>query len=138
MKSLVIHIIFHGMRLLIREKSENPECLFFGIFIKENDEDVGNLKLEPIKFDQKSATFEILIGDQKSWGKGIATEATKLIVDWVFDVLELNEINLGVISENKGAVQVYEKVGFTIDCIKKNLLKHSNVFYIANTMSIKK
>jgi len=95
-----------GLREYINEKNISSNCLFFGIFYRENDEHIGNLKLEPIDFDYKRATFGILMGDKRYWGMGIGTEATKLIVDWAFDILDLKEINLGVIAENKAALKI--------------------------------
>ncbi len=122
----------------INEKNKSSKCLFFGIFYRENDKHIGNLKLEPIDFDGKRATFGILVGDKKYWGMGIGIEATKLIVDWAFDILDLKEVNLGVIAENKAAVKTYEKVGFHIDNIEKSSIKSDNKFYDKITMSIKR
>jgi len=127
-----------GLREYINEKNISSNCLFFGIFYRENDEHIGNLKLEPIDFDYKRATFGILMGDKRYWGMGIGTEATKLIVDWAFDILDLKEINLGVIAENKAALKIYEKVGFQIDNIEKSSIKSDNKFYDKITMSIKR
>jgi len=127
-----------GLKEYINEKNKSSNCLFFGIFYRENDEHIGNLKLEPIDFDSKRATFGILIGDKKYWGMGIGVEVTKLIVDWAFDILNLKEVNLGVIAENKAAVKIYEKVGFHIDNIEKKSIKSDNKFYDKITMSIKR
>ena len=38
----------------IKEKNENNKCLFLGIFSKENDQHIGNIKIEPIDFQRKS------------------------------------------------------------------------------------
>lgn len=34
----------------IRVRFNDPNCLFFGIFIKSNNKHIGNIKLEPIDF----------------------------------------------------------------------------------------
>lgn len=100
------------LKQYIKDKNEDPNCLFLGIFLKENNKHIGNIKLEPIKFDDMRATMGILIGGKDYWGKGMGTEATKLLVDYAFNILGIREVNLGVISENKTAIRVYEKVGF--------------------------
>ena len=100
------------LKQYIKDKNEDPNCLFLGIFLKENNKHIGNIKLEPIKFDDMRATMGILIGGKDYWGKGMGTEATKLLVDYAFNILDIREVNLGVISENKTAIRVYEKVGF--------------------------
>ena len=48
------------------------------------------------------------------WNKGYATEALKMVLDYSFNKLHLDEINLGVYKENTGAVKLYEKCGFKI------------------------
>lgn len=110
----------------------------FGIFFKENKKHIGNIKLEPIDFENNKATLGILIGDKEYWGKGIGTEAVKLLVNWSFDNLGLEEVNLGVISENKAAINVYTKAGFRIDRIEKRSIEHKGEFHDNVIMSIKR
>ena len=122
----------------IADKNESPDCLFFGIFLNESGEHLGNLKLDQIDFKKETAEFGILIGEKRYWSKGIGTEATQLIVDWAFNTLKLKEIKLGVISDNKGAVRAYEKVGFKVDSVKKKSVKIDDDYYDTIKMSIKK
>lgn len=126
------------LRRYIKEKNKNPNCLFLGIFFKEDEKHIGNIKLEPIDFKNKKVTLGMLIGDKEYWGKGLGTEAAKLLVDWAFDNLELEEVNLGVISENKAAIRIYEKAGFRIDKIEKRAVKHGDKDYDRIVMSIKR
>lgn len=98
----------------IKEQNQKSDCLFLGIFAKDSQEHIGNIKLELINFKTKKATIGILVGNKNYWGRGIATEAIKLMVDYGFNNLALGEINLEVCTENKAAIRVYEKVGFKI------------------------
>ncbi len=109
----------------IKEKNESPGCLFFGIFDKENNNHIGNVKLEPIDFAKSCATMGIIIGERNYWGKGVATEVVKAIVSFAFEYLGIKEVNLGVISENKAAIKVYEKSGFEIYKTDKQALDHN-------------
>ncbi|HJU59467.1 MAG TPA: GNAT family protein, partial [Nitrososphaeraceae archaeon] len=45
-------------------------------------------------------------------GKGIATECVKLVVNYAFDVLELEEISAYVFPDNNSSIRVLEKNGF--------------------------
>lgn len=110
------------LKKYIEKKNRNPNCLFLGIFFKENQKHIGNIKLEPINFKERKATIGILIGDKNYWGKGIGTEAIKLFVNYAFQKLNLKEIKLGVILENKPAVALYKKVGFKVNRIEKKSL----------------
>ncbi len=122
----------------IKNKRDNKNCLFLGIFSSENNIHIGNIKLEPIDFINRKAMLGMIIGDRDYWGKGIATEATKLVVKHAFEKMGLEEVNLGVIPENKAAVRVYEKVGFLKDKLNKNAMKHGDVHYDQQMMIIKR
>jgi len=78
-----------------------------------------------------------MIGDKNYWGKGLATEAIKLLTDFAFRKLKLGEVNLGVISEHKSAIKAYKKAGLKIDKVEKKSVRYGNKVYDKLTMSIK-
>jgi len=117
------------LKKYIKEKNKKQDCMFLGIFDIKNDTHIGNIKLEPIDLIQKKATLSLIIGNIDYWGKGIGTEATKLMINLAFKKLNLLKVDLGVISENKRAIRVYRKAGFNVIKIEKNKMKHgSNLF----------
>jgi len=61
------------------------------------------------------------------WGKGIATEAVKMIVDYGFNELNLIRIFTGVIDRNIASQKVLEKVGFKLECISKKAIVKNNI-----------
>lgn len=73
---------------------------------------VGNIYLTDIK--NKSAEYHIFIGDKDFWGKGVATKASFLIIDYGFNNLNLDTIKLEVREQNKAAINLYRKLGFKI------------------------
>lgn len=90
----------------------------------KSDQHIGNVKLGPINWIHRKATFSILIGDKSFWGKGIGTEATRLVVEYGFYRLNLRKIDLGVYAEHKAAVRAYEKVGFRVEGRFRKALFH--------------
>ena len=61
----------------IQEKNSSENCIFLGIFDSEKNQDnitqhIGNIKLEPIDFQNKIATISIMVGDKNYWKRGIA------------------------------------------------------------------
>ncbi len=126
------------LKQYIRKQLSDPNSFFVGVFDKENDKHVGNIKLEPIDWTKKRAIFGILIGDKEYWGKGIGAEATKLIVDHAFRSMGLEKIELGVIAENRRAITSYEKVGFKTVKIKEKAVNHDGILYDDIIMVIKK
>jgi diamine N-acetyltransferase len=71
---------------------------------------VGNIYLTDI--GNKTAELHIFIGDKRYWGKGVAKEATRQIIDYAKDTLRLDSVYLEVRRENSAARKVYEKIGF--------------------------
>jgi RimJ/RimL family protein N-acetyltransferase len=60
----------------------------------------------------QSGELRILIFDKDAVGKGIGTEAVKMLVDYGFNRLNLHRIWLGVNADNDRAVKCYLKAGF--------------------------
>jgi len=117
------------LKVYINDKLISKETIFFGIFWKENNKHIGNLKLEPIDFKKNYATIGIILGVKEYWGKGIATEAVNLATEFCFNVLDLQEMLLDVIPENKIAVHVYLKCGYEPYKLNRGELDHDDVVY---------
>ncbi len=122
----------------IKKQKENKNSFFVGIFDKENDKHIGNIKLEPIDWKLKTATLGILIGNKNYWGKAYGTESVKLMVDYAFAKMNLEKIKLGVIETNKRAIKCYENVGFVVKKIDTKALEHDGIKYDNVLMEINK
>ena len=73
---------------------------------------VGNIYLTDI--DGVSAHYHIFIGNKDYWGKGVAKEASKQIIDYAFGSLGLKRIILRVRKDNVRAIRLYHSLGFSI------------------------
>jgi len=113
-----------SLRAFIKERRSNKACLFLGVFLNKSSLHIGNVKLEPIDYAKKEATFGILIGDKRFWDAGYGTEVTKLIVGYALDKLGLDRVLLAVNQDNRRAIRAYEKAGFSIDHVEKIRLDH--------------
>jgi [ribosomal protein S5]-alanine N-acetyltransferase len=73
---------------------------------------VGSIGLKNIDLTNKKADLGYWVGE-KYWGRGIATECIRLIIDYAFSScgLELREIIAYVFSENKASIRALEKNG---------------------------
>lgn len=87
----------------------------FGIEYKNTLESnlslAGTIGIKEIDYVNKKANIGYWIGKQYQ-GKGIATECIKLIVNYAFDILELEEISAYVFPDNKPSIRGLEKNGF--------------------------
>ncbi len=118
------------------EEQYNKEIYFWAIHLKDSKKHIGNIKIDPIDLKNNSGEYGILLGDKENWGKGYAKEASKRIVEYCFKELSLSKITLGVIEDNVGAVNLYKKMGFTIDEIKKDIGVYNGKLCNAIRMSI--
>ena len=71
-----------------------------------------------IEARKQVADYVILLGERR--GEGLGTEATKLTLDWVFNVAGLRNAKLEVWEPNKAAIRAYEKAGFKIVGVRRN------------------
>lgn len=78
----------------------------------ETDSPIGRCVLFGIDKVDRRAIFGIVIGEKAYWNKGYGQDATRLLLDYGFNLLNLNSIMLGVFSYNQRAISSYRKVGF--------------------------
>ncbi len=108
----------------IKQKQQDNSTIFFTICKVRPDVPIGCTSFVRIDWIGRMATFYIAIADKENWSKGYGTEATKLMVDYAFETLNMNRIQLHVSAENDRAVRVYEKTGF----VKEGKLKQAMFF----------
>jgi diamine N-acetyltransferase len=89
-----------------------PIAANFTIYDRGDDAPVGTCALMDISHRHARATFGILLGERR--GQGLGTEATRLTLDWAFNVLSLRNVLLTVNPWNAGAIRAYEKAGFKL------------------------
>lgn len=79
--------------------------------------------------------FRILIGP-KGRNRGLGTEATQLIIDYIFMNTTLNQLTLSVFDFNPRAKHVYVKVGFVKDSIDENELEFEETWIDSINMKL--
>jgi RimJ/RimL family protein N-acetyltransferase len=60
----------------------------------------------------RSCRLGIVIGEKTHWDRGFGAEALHLLLEYAFNILNMNNVNLGTYSFNKRAIACYKKVGF--------------------------
>lgn len=71
---------------------------------------VGNIYLTNIC--NASAIYHIFLGEKNVWGKGVARQASQLILMYAFNSLDLNSVELHVKMKNERARELYKRIGF--------------------------
>lgn len=123
-------------RVYIVQKNGQPDALFFGIFLKDDNRHIGTIKLESIDLVTGKAEIAMMIGDKNYWGNGLIGEAMRLLIEYSFKELGLKEIDLGVVAQNKSAIRAYEKMGF-VETGRKLGVKYGNENYDEIIMALK-
>ena len=115
-------------------KSEHDVVL--GIVAKGDDQLVGVTGLHNIDWKNRQASFGISIGVKGEWDKGYGGEATRLMVGFAFETLNLHRVWLHVYDGNARAMHVYEQVGFCREGILRQARFHAGRYWDTITMAI--
>lgn len=73
---------------------------------------IGNCNLHKIAQRNRSAELGILIGERAARGRGLGTAAVRLLCDWGFHSLGLNNIMLETYEWNLAGQKAYVRAGF--------------------------
>jgi RimJ/RimL family protein N-acetyltransferase len=107
-----------------------------GIRTIDEDRLLGNASLFSISQKNRAATFGIVIGEKDFWGRGYGLEATRLMVRFGFDELNLNRIQLDVYDYNPRAIRAYEKAGFCKEGVRRQAVFREGAYHDVHLMAI--
>lgn len=122
----------------LKEHIKEKKAYQFIIEVKEKKTPIGSVYIRDVDLKNLKAEFGIFIGNNDYRGCGLGTVATKSILDFAFNELNLNKVYLRVFSDNKKAINVYRKVGFLQEGLFKKEVKINNVFHDIVFMGILK
>ena len=106
----------------VRARGDRQE---FMIVDRASGRSVGTIGLSQIDRKHQRAEYGVLIGEADARGKGLASEASRLLLDYAFTTLKLNRVYLHVFPENEAAVRLYERVGFEREgLLRRHLYKN--------------
>lgn len=80
----------------------------------ERNEYLGTISLKAINFKDRNAEYAVSLR-KTAQGRGVGYAATRQLLNKAFNELELERVYLNVLSENKRAIRLYEKCGFTLE-----------------------
>ncbi|MFF1679350.1 GNAT family N-acetyltransferase [Streptomyces sp. NPDC058256] len=99
-------------------RATQPDRLDLAVTDRATGELLGEVVLHEWDPAGRNCTFRTLIGP-RGRGRGIGTEATRLIVGHGFEQLGLHRISLELYSHNHRARRVYERVGFVEEGVRR-------------------
>lgn len=96
------------------------DVFIFGIRDARTDVLLGSCQLHSVNRVHRRAELQIRIGSRSERGKGFGRDATRLLLQFAFDDLNLERVSLHVFSTNEPAIKMYERVGFA----REGVLRH--------------
>lgn len=76
------------------------------------DRPFGSVYVRDIDRRHQKGEYGIFIGEDDARGKGVGTQAARLMIAYAFEELKLHKLYLRVFADNAGAIRSYEKAGF--------------------------
>ena len=109
----------------------------WGIMIKENQQFIGTVGLNGLQLKNKRAEIGYEI-HPAYWRTGYTTEAIKRVLNFSFDVLDLNRIGAIVYPENEPSLNLLNKVGFTKEGLLRGYIHQNDQFHNTFVLSLLK
>ncbi len=110
-----------NLKIFVSTMNDSSSDQLLGIFLKQGEKHIGNVKIGSIHPKHHLADVGIIIGDKALWGKGYATEALKLVIRHAFRTLKLHKLIAGMIATNQGSYRAFLKAGFRkVGCYRRH------------------
>lgn len=84
----------------------------FTIVDLATDRPIGRGVLFDVNPVDRRAMLGIVIGEKDCWGQGYGQDAVRMLLDYAFNLLNLNSVMLGTFAFNERALHCYRQVGF--------------------------
>lgn len=96
-------------------KIETGQVMQFIICDLQTDKPLGSIYLQNFNESSRQAEEGIFLGEEEAYGRGIGTEAAKLMLEYAFSVLKLHKLTARVLSYNQGSRKMHEKAGYEME-----------------------
>lgn len=108
------------VQFILNQYEYNKQVAPWGIEYKENGRLIGTINFISWQPKHKSAELGYVISPDY-WGKGIGTEATKKVIEYGFENMDLVRIQARCLVGNIGSSRVMEKAGMTFEGILRKV-----------------
>ena len=88
---------------------------------------VGYVQLALIDHYEQRAAVGVLVGEKSMWGRGIASTALRILLDYAFTVKGLARVYAEVYSFNQRSLRLMERIGFQKEGILRQHEIHNGV-----------
>ena len=130
LKVLVTVINKYSRKDLLKyiKKVQKKKDQMFAVKIRENNEYIGNIKINDIDYYNKRCSYGLLLGNKKYKRKGYGLIMFYKICEYAFEKLKMNKIFSVVFTDNYESLSSHLKFGMRISGHFKNHFKMNNQF----------
>lgn len=90
----------------------DQDTIHFAIHVLEDMAHVGGVNLHAIDRRHQTCEVGIAILDPARRGRGLGTEAVRLVTDYALHALSMHNVQLRVLAFNEAGIRAYRKAGF--------------------------
>ncbi|NLT37335.1 MAG: GNAT family N-acetyltransferase [Methanomassiliicoccus sp.] len=123
-------------RARIGKKLSSPTDRDFIIVDLESEHAIGWAGLSHIDLRNSTAEVNVVIGEPQEWDSGKGIEATRMLVDHAFEVMNMHRLYLRVAEYNERAIACFTTSGFTVEGTMKDDHYHHGKYASSHLMSI--
>jgi RimJ/RimL family protein N-acetyltransferase len=73
---------------------------------------IGRIGLNRFRRRDRICSLYLFVGEQDFWGHGFARDAAMALLDYAFERMDLNQIELWTLIDNDRAIRMYKRCGF--------------------------
>ena len=112
----------------VRTINSSPNYIFFAVIEKKTNNYIGNAKLGPIDWINRTSEYGRMIGEKSAQRKGYGKEISELLLHYAFMILNINKITAGAVADNIASIKSNEKVGLEIEGTLKQQVFNDGIY----------
>jgi RimJ/RimL family protein N-acetyltransferase len=112
-----------NLRQWYASRAEHDDRIDLSIIERATGAWAGEVVLNELNVRNQCCGFRIALQGPQFYGRGLGTEATRLVTDYAFAVVGVHRIELEVYAFNPRARHVYERVGFVYEGTMRDALR---------------
>lgn len=118
------YTVTNALQWIAHCKDEKPSVNFAITFNGEPVGSIGCKRKEDV--ERKNIEIGYFLGE-KYWGKGIATEAVRLLLEYIKQQFDVERAYAEVFEHNKASMKVLQKNGFYLESIRRKSVIKNNI-----------
>lgn len=125
----------HGVIDMITGFTERNERINWAITEKGEDKLIGIIGYVNFKHESYRAELGYVL-NHEYWGRGIAKEALKAVIDYGFEQLKLHSIEAIIRPDNPASIKLVKQAGFVKEACFRDYIYHNGRFWDEEVYSL--